>query len=192
MNHLMIDLETLGTGVDAPIAAIGAVFFEPSTGCTGARFYTRVDFVSDMDQGAKPDGNTIKWWLKQSSEARAELVAEDAPLAWEALTKLHAFIEENAFPNNLKLLQVWGNGASFYCVLLRAAFGRADLEIPWQWWNDRDVRTVVEMGRALGFDPKRGNSFKGERHNALDDAVHQALYVSEIWQRLTTDKEPML
>ncbi|WP_392989730.1 3'-5' exonuclease [Serratia ureilytica] len=192
MNHLMIDLETLGTGVDAPIAAIGAVFFEPSTGCTGARFYTRVDFVSDMDQGAKPDGNTIKWWLKQSSEARAELVAEDAPLAWEALTKLHAFIEENAFPNNLKLLQVWGNGASFDCVLLRAAFGRADLEIPWQWWNDRDVRTVVEMGRALGFDPKRGNSFKGERHNALDDAVHQALYVSEIWQRLTTDKEPML
>ncbi|QQU56461.1 3'-5' exonuclease [Serratia liquefaciens] len=192
MNHLMIDLEALGTGVDAPIAAIGAVFFEPSTGCTGARFYTRVDFISDMEQGAKPDGYTIKWWLKQSSEARAELVADDAPLAWEALTRLHDFIEKNAIPNDLKFLQVWGNGASFDCVLLRAAFGRADLEIPWQWWNDRDVRTVVEMGRALGFDPKRNSPFNGERHNALDDAVHQALYVSEIWQRLTTDKEPML
>jgi hypothetical protein len=192
MNHLMIDLETLGTGVDAPIAAIGAVFFEPSTGCTGARFYTRVDFASDMDQGAKPDGSTIKWWLKQNSEARAELVADDAPLAWEALTRLHDFIEKNAIPNDLKFLQVWGNGASFDCVLLRAAFGRADLEIPWQWWNDRDVRTVVEMGRALGFDPKRNSPFNGDRHNALDDAVHQALYVSEIWQRLTTDKEPML
>lgn len=192
MNHLMIDLEALGTGVDAPIAAIGAVFFEPSTGRTGARFYTRVDFASDMEQGAKPDGSTIKWWLKQSSEARAELVVDDAPSAWEALTQLHDFIAENAIPNDLKFLQVWGNGASFDCVLLRAAFGRADLETPWQWWNDRDVRTVVEMGRALGFDPKRNSPFKGERHNALDDAVHQALYVSEIWQRLTADKEPML
>ncbi len=192
MNHLMIDLETMGTDASAPIAAIGAVFFEPSTGHTGARFYERVDFVTDISMGAVPDGETIKWWLKQGSEARAELVADGALRIWDALTKLRDFIEEHALPNDLELLQVWGNGASFDCVLLRAAYGRCDLEVPWKWWNDRDVRTVVEMGRSVGIDPKRNTAFRGTRHNALNDAIHQAAYVSEIWQRLAMNGEDVI
>lgn len=56
--------------------------------------------------------------------------------------------------------------------------------VPWQWWNDRDVRTIVELGKAIGFDPKRDMPFKGTRHNALDDAIHQAKYVSAIWKKL--------
>ncbi|MEZ0583285.1 3'-5' exonuclease [Erwinia sp. STN24] len=186
----MIDLETLGTEATAPIAAIGAVFFEPSTGCTGARFYARVDFATDIAYGAKPESAAIQWWLKQSAEARAQLVADDAIPVWKALVQLHDFIKENAVPADA--VQVWGNGASFDCVILRAAYKRTDLDVPWHWSSDRDVRTVVEMGHALGYDPRQDLPFKGERHNAPADAVHQATYVSEIWQRLTADKEPML
>ncbi|EMB7753700.1 TPA: 3'-5' exoribonuclease [Serratia marcescens] len=43
---------------------------------------------------------------------------------------------------------------------------------------------VVNLGRRVGFDPKRDLPFDGERHNALADAVHQAQYVSAIHQRL--------
>jgi hypothetical protein len=189
VNHLMIDLETMGTDASAPIAAIGAVFFEPSTGCTGARFYERVDFVTDISMGAVPEGKTIKWWLKQGGAARAELVADGASSIWDALTKLNDFINEHAVPSDVGLLQVWGNGASFDCVLLRAAYGRSVIKAPWKWCNDRDVRTVVEMGRAVGIDPQRTAAFCGTRHNALDDAVHQAVYVSEIWQRLVVNGE---
>jgi len=35
MQHVMIDLETLGTTPDAPIIAIGAVNFDIRTGKTG-------------------------------------------------------------------------------------------------------------------------------------------------------------
>lgn len=56
---------------------------------------------------------------------------------------------------------------------------------PWIWWNDRDVRTMVALGKVIGFDPKNDMPFDGERHNALADAIHQAQYVSAIWQRLT-------
>ncbi|MCV5871650.1 3'-5' exoribonuclease domain-containing protein, partial [Escherichia coli] len=31
---------------------------------------------------------------------------------------------------------------------------------------------------------KRDMPFKGTRHNALDDAIHQAKYVSAIWKKL--------
>lgn len=50
--------------------------------------------------------------------------------------------------------------------------------------NDHDVRTIVTLGRSIGFDPKMDMPFDGERHNALADARHQAKYVSAIWQKL--------
>ena len=43
---------------------------------------------------------------------------------------------------------------------------------------------MVNLGRRVGFDPKRDLPFDGERHNALADAVHQAQYVSLIHQRV--------
>lgn len=192
MNHVMIDIETLGTNINAPIASIGAVFFEPSTGCTGARFYLRVDFENDMLNGAIPDAGAIKFWLKQSREAQAELVAGDSVSIWEALNQLDSFISENAVPDDLDLLQVWANSPTFDCAILRNAYRRSDMECLWKFWNERDCRTICELGGVLGFNPKTDMPFNGDRHNALDDAVHQALYVSEIWQRLTDDKEPML
>lgn len=187
MNHVMIDIETLGTSTDAPLAAIGAVFFEPSTGCTGARFYIRVDFANDMLNGAKPDAETIKWWLKQPSEARAELLSDESVSIWEAMSAFSDFLAENAIPDDPDQLIVWGNSPSFDCAILRAAFIRADNDAtPWKYWNERDVRTLVDLGRVAGIDPKHTTPFEGSRHHALDDAFHQATYVSEIWQRLTT------
>ena len=51
MNHLMIDLETMGNKPNAPVVSIGAVFFEPSTGELGEEFYHVVSLKSSMDGG---------------------------------------------------------------------------------------------------------------------------------------------
>ena len=48
MNHLMIDLETMGNKPTAPIVAIGAVFFDPKNGELGAEFYVAVNLGSAM------------------------------------------------------------------------------------------------------------------------------------------------
>jgi hypothetical protein len=40
-----------------PLSPGSALFFEPSTGRTGERFYARVDFASDMTSGAVADGD---------------------------------------------------------------------------------------------------------------------------------------
>lgn len=55
---------------------------------------------------------------------------------------------------------------------------------PWRYYNDRDVRTIVELGKAIDFDARTAIPFEGERHNALDDARYRAKYVSVIWQKL--------
>lgn len=117
MNHLMIDLETMGNKPAAPIVAIGAVFFDPKSGELGAEFYVAVNLASAMEQGATPDGATILWWLKQSAEARAAICTDDTRSITFALSELSSFISRNS--DNPRYLKVWGNGANFDNVILR-------------------------------------------------------------------------
>ncbi|WP_440866201.1 3'-5' exonuclease [Symbiopectobacterium purcellii] len=183
MNHVMIDLETLGTNPNAPIASIGAVFFDPNTGGLGEQFYCHVDFESDMKNGAAPDGDTIKWWLRQSAEARAELIRDDMCPIWAAVSKFSDWLTENA--ESLDTLQVWANSPSFDCIILKSAFERTDTDIPWNYRNERDVRTIKEVGFALGVDVR---SYFGIPHNAIYDAINQAVLVSAIVFRLAQNQ----
>lgn len=179
MNHLMIDLETMGNKPNAPIVAIGAVFFDPATGELGAQFSAAVTLESEMNLGATPDADTIMWWMTQSSEARAA-ISSGSQSIFVALHNLKIFVSENCIGHP----KVWGNGASFDNVILRAAYIRIGHPPFWPFWADLDVRTVVEMGRVIGVDPKRDMPFTGERHSALADALHQAKYVSAIWHHM--------
>ena len=185
-THLMVDLETMGSNPGAPIVSIGAVFFEPSTGETGPEFYQVVDLASAMSSGAQPEASTILWWMKQSSEARSALLVEDAADLDVALTLFSEFLCENA-ANGAKSVQVWGNGATFDNVLLKQSYELVGGAAPWRYINDRDVRTIVELGNAVGINPRYDIPFEGDKHNALADAHHQAKYVSAIWQRLTAN-----
>ncbi|TNP74556.1 exonuclease [Escherichia coli] len=179
-HHLMIDLETMGTNSNAPIVVIGAVFFDPQTGEIGPIFYVVISLVDAMDKGAVPDGSTIEWWLAQSSEARSATLVNQIPLD-DALLQLREFIDENS---GEFFVRVWGNGASFDNVILRRSYERQGIPCPWRYCNDRDVRTIVELGKAIDFDARTAIPFEGVRHNALDDARYQAKYVSAIWQKL--------
>ncbi|EPR1455627.1 3'-5' exoribonuclease domain-containing protein [Citrobacter koseri] len=185
-SHLMVDLETMGNKPDAPVVSVGAVFFDPATGDTGAEFYKVVSLESAMAWGGVPDASTIVWWMKQSAEARSAIVMDDAIQLDDALFQLNDFIAENA-ANGPSLMQVWGNGASFDNVILRQSYDRTGIDCPWMFWNDRDVRTMVELGKAVGINPRYDIKFEGDMHNALSDARHQVKYVSAIWQRLTAN-----
>lgn len=184
-RHLMVDLETMGNKSNAPIVSIGAVFFNPNTGNTGAEFYTAVSLESSMLLGGVPDAGTIIWWLKQSPEARSAIAMADTMPLIDALELFSDFISENsdAGPD----VQVWGNGASFDNVILRSSYDRANIECPWKFRNDRDVRTMTELGKAIGINPRYDIPFDGDMHNALSDARHQVKYVSAIWQKLTNN-----
>ncbi|MDD9340215.1 MAG: 3'-5' exoribonuclease [Providencia heimbachae] len=178
-KHLMVDLETMSNKGNAAIVSIGAVAFEPSIGEIGPTFYQVVDLRSCERVGLHIDADTVLWWMRKSSEARAAIVAEGSDLSL-ALSNLGAFSRENLTDD----VQVWGNGVDFDNVILRNAYNVVGLEPFWKHWNNRCVRTIVELGRNAGIDPKKTLGFVGEPHNALDDAIHQAKYVSIIHQHL--------
>jgi exodeoxyribonuclease VIII len=70
MHNLMLDIETLGTGPEAIVTSIGAVFFDPHSGQVGAEFYRELNFQDQIDIGRKPTQSTIQFWFSQPREAQ--------------------------------------------------------------------------------------------------------------------------
>lgn len=171
MRDVMLDLETMGRGPDAPIIAIGAVQFDVERGI-GETFYRTVDLRSSVEAGAAIDPDTVLWWMRQSDAARAAFREAGEPI----LAALDAF--RDWLPASPR---IWGNGAAFDNVILAGAYRRAGRVVPWEFWHDRCYRTVA----ALHPDMRRAQT--GTHHNALDDALSQAMHLVEILRSGTHD-----
>lgn len=171
----MIDLETLGVQQNAAFISIGACQFNPEAGKIGDKFYANIDW-DDALKTRSVTGDTIKWWMRQSKEAQNRVCAAGEPLR-EVLVKFARWFRKD---NDER--KAWGNGATFDIAMLDNAYENIFGVTPWKFWNTRDVRTVVDM--AWGIVDKNSVIFEGVEHNALDDAIHQAKYVSIMWQKL--------
>lgn len=171
--HVMLDLETLGAGPESVIIAIGAVKFDPaSTEQALEKFYTVIDPASCTQYGLKMEAKTVMWWMdEKQNEARKDLlnsVMLDLP---SALDGFAVWLGENSCP-------VWGNGAGFDNVILRNAYLKTGLEVPWKFTHDRCFRTLA----ALCPDIKHEEGWL--KHNALNDAVAQTLRLQKIIEAL--------
>lgn len=169
MKDLSIDLETMGTKAGCPVMSIGAVYFDPLTGETGAEFYMTISLESCMEVGLIPEADTIMWWMQQSDEARGEFVRKIKHPIRKVLNEFFEFAKGS---------RPWGNGATFDVSILEHALGAIGRPAPWKFWEIRDVRTVVDLVMRVESVDLRSSIFEGEKHNALDDAKHQAKMVS--------------
>jgi len=173
-EHVMLDLETLGTRPGDAIISIGAVMFDIKTKTIGPMFRANLDIEQVIASGFGVTGGTLKFWFGQSDEARKQALENSMNMhaalmgLAEALTNYEGGVNKN--------MKVWGNGAACHSThwLLREMYERLGLETPWAFWNDRCFRTLKNE-----YDPKKEFEpvFEGERHNALTDALHQAKWL---------------
>ena len=161
LNHVMVDIETLGTRPGDIILSIGAVKFSQEKGL-GEEFYVTIDPESCKAAGLRAQKSTLEWWGKQSEEARKAAFKGEFSLE-VALTKLTMWMP----PFDTAL--VWGNGANFDNALVAAAYRAVKHDVPWNYWNDRCYRTISSMFM------KHKVERVGTGHVALDDAKTQAL-----------------
>lgn len=171
----MIDLETLGLKTGSVLASLGAVQF--GGGKIHKEFYAELNIQNQLDAGLVVDGDTLRWWMGQSEEARRVFTWEGHHIN-EALCRFNRFVDEARSsmpgePANNKL-ELWGNGANFDNVLLRAAYEKMHLQRPWHNGEDRCYRTIKNLRRDIPLQRV------GTYHNALDDAKSQALHLMEI------------
>jgi len=168
-HRVMVDIETLGTERGAAIVSIGAVRF--TTNGVGETFHRSISLKSCEDAGLTVDAETLEWWLTQSDETKEQLVGGDSLRA-----VLGGFSE---WYNGAD--EIWANSPSFDCELLEAAYDAVGLEEPWEFWEERDVRTIESL--PIASDLKH----QGVEHDARDDAVHQARVVAKTLGAIDSD-----
>lgn len=183
---VVVDIETLGIGVDAVIATIGAVCVNVLTGEELGSFYDRCHTAQER-RTITP--RTLEWWFSQGEEAQREAFGDGQrdryPLK-QALERFAAWmdIQRGHCPAGT-WLQVMGNGPEFDNVILDHAYEQHCMGAPWQYPVNQSLRTMVWLGRLLlGIDPRKTIPFTGTRHIALHDARHESQALVAIVQAM--------
>ncbi len=193
MIDIMLDLETLSTDKNAAIISIGACRFDfkkrgevlrnddgeiviNSSDNTPMKhngildtFYTCIDIDSCIKRKFHVDPDTVKWWDKQSPEARKSLEGK-TPLG----TALKEFLRWHQKDGQHHSTRMWGNGSDFDNAILDNAFRKFGRINVWDFWLNRCYRTI---DKSYG---KVHQKKSGTAHNALDDAINQALHLMKI------------
>lgn len=176
MSHVMLDLETLGTMPGAVILSMGAVVFDPKTAPeTWPTFYAKLSVTDCVKHGLEVNEDTARWWSEQSEEARNEAFSGTAEL-------VPTLIDFADFYDAHEGTHLWSHGADFDGPLAKAAFRLAGVDYPVAYNAGRCTRTLFEMA---GVDIRAPEFKVGTHHNALDDAMSQALAAAEAMRRLS-------
>jgi DNA polymerase III epsilon subunit-like protein len=178
MKHIMFDCETLGTAADAVIMSIGAVKFDlDSEAIDNAGFYASVSIDSNLALKRRVQEDTLLWWLKQSPEAQ-KVFHEPKQTLDSALKALTEWVGDGDY-------YVWSNGADFDLPMLALAYSQHNLDVPWEYWNSRCMRTYKNLPGMRAVKA----SVAGVKHNALTDAFNQARHVQAIQAALLKSQE---
>ncbi len=168
-THLMLDFETLGNTPDAAVISLGAVIFNREKFLDEKLWLFNLDGQLKGRRSASAD--TITWWMGQ--EAKAKSVFERA--GREGVL-LRDFVPDFVDFLNSKDVRVWGNDLGFDVgIIEHILIQQGRNAMPWKFWNRRCYRT---MKACFGID----RPFEGTKHDALDDAKHQAKCLIEYWK----------
>jgi hypothetical protein len=169
-KHLMVDLETMAVSPNAVVLTLGAVHFNPYGTGYSDKIYFRIN-IDDQDAlNREVDPLTIEWWSKQDPAIMEEAFSPDDRISLvDAMAQFHKFAWGcSAF---------WAHGSCFDIVILENIYRQLGKPVPWNYWQIRDTRTLFD----LGFDPDMP---KGGKHDALEDAIRQAVGVQNMYRKL--------
>ena len=184
MKNIMLDLETLSSDSNALVLSIGAVAFDPESSELGEKFYVELtdDTAEQQKRGRVVSGRTVQWWMQQDVQARLLFSEHPQPGVhrcdtYSGLAKFSSFVAANGGYENAL---IWGNGADFDNIVLGNLYEAFDKNKPWSYSANRCYRTMKNLGTGA---PKKATR-EGVHHNALDDAVTQAVHLQEIFKHL--------
>ena len=173
-----LDVETLGTKPGAAILEIGAF-------CKGDCFDCLIDLNSHE---GKIDIKTLYWWATEPDILAKKHVFCDSAKRLElskALQELADFIAKKS-PTHF-----WGCAPDFDYGHLAFWFERYGLEIPWRYYQLRDVRTVRDFLPQKELERLKfiATSDEGRFHTAKVDACYEAVIVQEVRRRFRPNSE---
>lgn len=183
---LMIDLETLdNTGSPALIQIAAKPFTVEDGKVLDGHFDQIINLKSAMDVGLTVHPDTLKWWLDQEQEVVNKVVVasiQSKNQIKDVLAALNKYVRDLRSQHKAEV-EFWGNGNDY--AWLVAAYRACGMEFEVKFWNSNDVRTISKAVRRIRkVDNKKNTVFVGDKHNAIDDCLHQIKYLSADYQEL--------
>lgn len=185
MEHLMLDIETLGTEPGAVILSIAAVEFDLESGKTGKEFFWKIDLKDSMDNGFQINPDTLLWWLGQDLNVFKKNVEPDAfthpvKVVMEDMISVFKYtLDAN--------IHVWGNSNRFDMGILIPYIKTVTDKPVWRYSKERDVRTLVSFNPDIkGQVMLRAKEDGLDLHNPIVDCKLQIEYCSRIYSSLKT------
>jgi exodeoxyribonuclease VIII len=178
MQHMMIDIETMGGAPDGALVAIGARLFTRE-GCTkGFEVYINPRLAATIGNVST---QTMDWWAKQDAEVYAKVFGGQIVPA-DAALKFLQFVKEH------KPATVWAYPPQFDILTMQYWFKRVNLEWPFHYRDERCARTMRAWGESYGIDFK--DCYEGSKHLPLDDATSQAKVIQRVMQLRVSKAKP--
>ncbi len=171
--HVMLDTETLGTKPGCKILQIGACTIKRDSREERKMFSVHLLKSGQDWHNLKEDPETLSWWQRQDPNLVASLFSPKNGVSLQ--TGLYDFTSWLYGLNAGGKIIIWANAPSFDCKILEAAFEAIGVKVPWNFYSERCFRTLKNL--VPGIEPE----FVGVKHNALDDAVHQAVWAERIF-----------
>lgn len=167
MANITFDLEALGNSMDAPIVQIGAVKFDDD-GKILDKFLRTINIEKLKDYNFKVDYPTLNWWLNQDDKAIKSVFGDDLEKVNLSLA-LHDFTLWLGKPGQ----HTYWSHATFDPPILNNNYKMVGRTCPIPFRLHRDIRTITHFTGKIPVERV------GIAHNALDDCIFQAEYISK-------------
>lgn len=191
----VIDIESAATEESAGIFSIGIAVVDLTALEITDTFFRAIRQDSWPEHQSIYSSGTMQWWEKQSAEARAQVFNND-----EACNLEDSLIDMQTFLNRAGCTDFFGNGPEFDCTILNHAltgYGLPALHNPCLnkhrgFACQQSIQTVVMLGRVIFGDCIKYREFRGIKHHALDDAIHEAEILTDTLKRFVDLKQDAL
>lgn len=202
---VVVDIETLATSKNAPIISIGALWYDNNN--QPHPFY-KVNDIGDLvyqNQTKHIDIETLKWWIKTLRDL-GPLVKTDFEKCFNRnlidvdseyddkgsgcytnnLISFLDFIHEakDYATTNVLKFNIWGCSPSFDLRILEHHLKKNSMDVPWAYYNERDVRTIRDIINHSTFEDERDKimpfelRLQSSKHNALYDCFSEIVYIN--------------
>lgn len=167
-SHVMIDIETLSTKPNAVIIQLAAVKFNLSSGIID-RFTINIDPVDCKKYNCHISKDTLEWWSNKPKDVIQSWQSNVNPMR----ESIESFVEWIGTDKQW----MWCNGGSFDFPIIAWACHELNIEKPWKYWSEMDLRTISSF---CDYRLPKGNT-----HNALQDCEHQVSHLLKLFKQLS-------
>ena len=172
MTIYVIDIETLSTEFNAVVLSIGMVALTSEFKIKG-KFHHTLPAEEQAARGRHICDETMAWWAKQDPKAFDVACDTSHGLSVEqVLGKFQEFIKQTRDPRDNTF---WGNGSDFDNVIIKSLHTDFGYAQSLERFGNRCFRTLKNIYPHIVQPP-----FVGQKHNALDDALHEAAWLAKI------------